>query len=158
MASGCAPHACGGDPEAAPYFDVEEFCSPRLWGLAPLRRGWAAGPRAGPARPTMGPMSAQPVHQEDPRDPEVILRDLPAREREQFLREYHEAVDAAHEPAGYRSLQRVLHRWSLIVVATNKPGYYEAIEDAKNGVGIYTPIEQVIPDWEARVAAARAER
>jgi hypothetical protein len=31
-------------------------------------------------------MSAEPVHVEDPDDPEVILRDLPERERSQLLR------------------------------------------------------------------------
>ncbi len=107
----------------------------------------------------MGPMSAQPVHQEDPRDPEVILRDLPAREHAQFLREYQAAADAARQDvARYKDLAGLLHRWSLIVVATNKPGYYEAIDDVKRGVGHTVPIEQAIPDWEARVAAARAAR
>jgi hypothetical protein len=51
-------------------------------------------------------MSAELVQVEDPNDPEVILRDLPERERAQFLRRYHEAVDAAHDLAGYRQLQR----------------------------------------------------
>jgi len=43
-------------------------------------------------------MTAQPT--EDPSDPLVILRDLPERERAEFLRQYHAAVDAAHDPAG----------------------------------------------------------
>jgi Family of unknown function (DUF6247) len=63
-------------------------------------------------------MSAEPVHVEEPDDPVVILRDLPERERSQFLRQYHEAVDAAHDPAGYRQLQRLLHAWRLTVAAT----------------------------------------
>ena len=54
-------------------------------------------------------MSAEPVQVDDPNDPEVVLRDLPERERAEFLRQYHEAVDAAHDPAGYRPLQRLLH-------------------------------------------------
>lgn len=103
-------------------------------------------------------MSAQPVHHEDPHDPEVILRDLPQREREEFLRQYREAVDAAHEPSGYRQLQRVLRHWALVVVATNKPGYYEEIEAVKNGTARTYPIEVAIPDWEERLAAARANR
>ncbi|RCG19148.1 hypothetical protein DQ384_38385 [Sphaerisporangium album] len=86
-------------------------------------------------------MSAQPVHHEDPRDPEVILRDLPERERAEFLRQYRAAVDAAHEPAGYRELQRLLRHWSLAVVATNQPGYYEAIDDALNDVGRFVPLD-----------------
>ncbi|MFC4585838.1 DUF6247 family protein [Sphaerisporangium corydalis] len=103
-------------------------------------------------------MSAQPVHHEDPHDPEVILRDLPARERDEFLRQYHEAVDGAHEPSGYRRLQRVLRHWSLVVIATNQPGYYENLEAVQNGTALTVPIEDAIPDWEARVAAARANR
>ena len=43
----------------------------------------------------LGAMSAEPVHDEDPADPEIILRDLPEQERAQFLSQYHEAVDAA---------------------------------------------------------------
>jgi len=35
---------------------------------------------------------------EDPSDPLVIPRALPDREREEFLRQYHLAVDAAHDP------------------------------------------------------------
>ena len=66
-------------------------------------------------------MTAQPV--EDPSDPLVILRDLPERKREEFLRRYHLAVDAAHDPAGYERLHRMLHVWSLIVVAASQPGY-----------------------------------
>jgi hypothetical protein len=95
-------------------------------------------------------MTAQPVHQEDPQDPEVILRDLPQREREHFLSEYHAAVDKAHELAGYRALRQLLRRWSLTVVATNQPGYYEAIEDAKNGVGRYVPLEDALEAEFAR--------
>jgi hypothetical protein len=40
-------------------------------------------------------VTAQPT--EDRSDPLVILRDLPEREREEFLRQYHRAVDAAHD-------------------------------------------------------------
>jgi len=60
-------------------------------------------------------MTAQPT--EDPADPLVILRDLPEREREELLRQYHRAVDAAHDPAGYQQLRRLLHVWSLTAVA-----------------------------------------
>lgn len=54
-------------------------------------------------------MFAEPVRAEDPDDPEVILRDLPERERAEFLRQYREAVEAveaAQDPAGYRQLRR----------------------------------------------------
>lgn len=89
-------------------------------------------------------MSAQPIEEHDPRDPQVILDALPERERDEFLRQYHDAVDAAHDPAGYKQLQRILHAWSLAVVATNEPGYYEALEDAKNDVGEYVAWDDVV--------------
>ncbi len=78
-------------------------------------------------------MSAEPVQVEDPNDPEVILRDLPEQGRAQFLRQYHEAVDAAHDPAGYRRLQRLLHAWRLTVIATSRAGYYEELEAVRSG-------------------------
>ena len=103
-------------------------------------------------------MSAEPVHVEDPDDPEVILRDLPERERAQFLHQYHEAVDAAHDPAGYRQLKRLLHTWRLTVIATRQPGYYEELDAVRNGTARTTPAEEAIPDWQERPAAARAQR
>jgi hypothetical protein len=51
-------------------------------------------------------MSAELVQAEDPNDPEVILRDLPQQERAEFLRQYHEAVAAAHDPSGSRGWRR----------------------------------------------------
>jgi hypothetical protein len=102
-------------------------------------------------------MSAEPVQVEDPNDPEVILRDLPERERGNFLRQYHEAVDAAHDPAGYRRLQQVLHAWRLTVIATSRVGYYEELEAVRYGTAQTTPAEEAIPDWKERLAAARAQ-
>ena len=78
-------------------------------------------------------MSAQPVQAEGPNDPEVILRDLPERERAEFLRQYHEAIEAAREPAGYRNLQRLLHVWRLTAVAASRPGYYEELAAVRSG-------------------------
>jgi Family of unknown function (DUF6247) len=103
-------------------------------------------------------MSAEPVHVEDPDDPEVILRDLPERERAQFLRQYHEAVDAAHDPASYRQLRRLLHVWRLTVIATRQPGYYEELDAVRNGTAQTAPAEEAIPGWHERLAAARAQR
>jgi hypothetical protein len=65
-------------------------------------------------------VTAQPT--EDPADPLVILRDLPEPEGEEFLRQYHQAVDAAHDPAGYQRLPRLLHVWSLTAIASGQPG------------------------------------
>jgi hypothetical protein len=102
-------------------------------------------------------MSAEPVQVEVPDDPEVILRDLPERERGQFLRQYHEAVDAAHDPAGYRRLRQLLHAWRLTVIATSRAGYYEELDAVRNGTAQATPAEEAIPDWQERLAAARAQ-
>jgi hypothetical protein len=103
-------------------------------------------------------MSAEPVHVEDPDDPEIILRDLPERERAQFLRQYHEAVDAARDPAGYRQLKRLLHAWRLTVIATSRPGYYEELDAVRSGTARTTPAEDAIPGWQERLAAARSQR
>jgi hypothetical protein len=105
----------------------------------------------------LGSISAQPVQAEDPNDPEVILRDLPEQERGQFLRQYHEAVDAAHDPAGYRRLQQLLHAWRLTVIATSRAGYYEELDAVRNGTAQTTPAEEAIPDWQERLAGARAQ-
>jgi hypothetical protein len=81
-------------------------------------------------------MSAQPIAYEDPLDPEVIYRDLPERERALFAREYRERAHAAAEHlSGYRDLKDFLHNWSLVVVAANQPGYYEAVAEAAAGTG-----------------------
>lgn len=92
---------------------------------------------------------------EDPADPLVILRDLPEREREEFLRQYPQAADAAHDPAGYQRLRRLLRVWSLTAVAAGQPGYYEELAAARAGVATTVPVIEAIPDWVERVAAAR---
>ena len=56
-------------------------------------------------------MSGESAHIEDPADPETIFSDLPERERAEFARQYHEAVDAAHDLAGCRRLQQFLRAW-----------------------------------------------
>ena len=103
-------------------------------------------------------MSAEPEHAEDPDDPEVILRDLPEQERTEFIRQYHEAVDAAHDPAGYRRLRSLLRVWRLTVAATRQAGYYEELEAVQDGTARTTPADEAIPGWQERLAAARAER
>jgi len=101
-------------------------------------------------------MTAQPI--EDPADPLVILRDLPEREREEFLRQYHAAVDAAHDPAGYENLRRLLHVWSLAAIATNQHGYYDELADVRAGKSPTVPVTDIVPDWPQRLAAARDQR
>ena len=102
-------------------------------------------------------MSAE-VQAEDPNDPQVILRDLPEQERAQFLGQYYEAVDAGHDPACYRRLQRLLHAWRLTVIATSRVGYYEELEAVRNGSAQTMPAEEAIPGWHERLAAARTHR
>jgi putative transposase len=70
---------------------------------------------------------------EYPADPLVILRDLPERQREEFLRQYHQAVDAAHDPADCQRLRHLLHVWSLTAIAARQPGYYEELAAAARG-------------------------
>jgi hypothetical protein len=103
-------------------------------------------------------MAAELVQDEDPNDPEMILRDLPEQERPQFLRQYHEAVDAAHDLAGYRSLRRLLHAWRLTAIATKTDGYYEELDAVRSGSAQTVPAEDAIPGWHERLAAARARR
>jgi hypothetical protein len=81
-------------------------------------------------------MAAEPAeHYEDPLDPQRILRELPGRERANFLAAYREALDGARDPAGWGNLRRVLRLWSGMVIATNRPGFYEAQEAALAGTG-----------------------
>ena len=103
-------------------------------------------------------MSAEPLLVEDPNDPEVIHRDLPERERSEFLRQYHAAVDGAHDLTAFRQLQQLLHVWRLAVIATNQPGYYEELAAVRAGQAHTTPAEDAIPDWQERLSAARRHR
>jgi Family of unknown function (DUF6247) len=88
------------------------------------------------AEPYYDAMSAQAAeHHEDPLDPQRILRELPDRERTNFLTAYREALDGARDPAGWGQLRRVLRLWSGMVIATSRPGFYEAQEAALTGTG-----------------------
>jgi hypothetical protein len=80
-------------------------------------------------------MTAQPVEHGDPHDPVSILADLPEDEREFFLSQYHEAVEAARDPAGWKDLRQLLRLWRFHADATSEPGYWEAREAARNGTG-----------------------
>jgi len=102
-------------------------------------------------------MSAGPVRVEDPNDPEVILRDLPERERAEFLRQYHEAVDVDHDPTGCQYLRQLLHAWGLTASAASRDGYYEELAAVRDGTAQRMPAEEVIPGWQERLGAARAQ-
>ena len=94
---------------------------------------WWHPPSAGPC---CDAMTAQPAeHPEDPLDPQRILRELPGRERANFLAAYREALDGARDPAGWGHLRRVLRLWSGMVITVNRPGFYEAQEAALTGTG-----------------------
>ena len=101
-------------------------------------------------------VTAQPT--EDPADPLVILRDLPERERGEFLRQYHQAVVLVWEFLASCLLRRLLHVWSLTMFATGQPGYYEELAAARAGTATTIPVTDAVPDWAERVAAARDRR
>jgi hypothetical protein len=108
-----------------------------------------------------GNMTAQPTYDYDPDDPVEILRVLPAQYHEQFLAEYEAAVAGARLPEHYRELHHLLRLWRLSAVAFSDPGYEtrlgEAQESARTGRR-GTPIEEIVPDWNERVAAAERRR
>jgi hypothetical protein len=89
------------------------------------------------ARASISIVTALPTdsQQEDPLDPERILRVLPDREHETFLAQYRQAVDGAHDPAGWKHLQRFLRLWAGRAIAASRPGFYEARDRALAGTG-----------------------
>jgi len=103
-------------------------------------------------------MTAQPVDDYDGDDPVEILRVLPVRYHEQFMEEYDAAVAAARRPEQYRRLRYVLRLWRLRAVAYSDPGFEARLEATRTGTGDWTPIEEIVPDWAERVAAARRRR
>jgi hypothetical protein len=95
-------------------------------------------------------MSVEPMPS-SPDDPSEILRVLPAKWHEQFLSEYHGALDAAHEVWRFQQLREVLHLWRLRAIAYSKPGFEQAMQAAREGrADEFVPAEQVIPGWSDR--------
>jgi hypothetical protein len=90
-------------------------------------------------------VSAQPIHHEDPRDPQVIHDRLPEPARARFLAEYHAAVDASHDLAGYRNLRDLLRTWSVLAAAYSKPDFHDRYQDIAAGVGQTVPMDEVLP-------------
>jgi hypothetical protein len=125
--------------------------------------GWLTRwPSFGPAVGLLGEdrsVTAQSAHEYDPDDPVEILRVLPGRLHEQFLAEYDAAVENARRPQQYHELHHLLRLWRLRAAAYSDPGYearLQAMQDAVHmGRRDGTPIEEVVPDWAERVAAAR---
>ena len=95
-------------------------------------------------------MAAQPM-QRSPDDPSEILRQLPGKWHEQFLAEYHGALDAAHEIWRFQELRQVLRLWRLRAVAYSDPGYEQALQATREGRDEeFVPADQVIPGWSVR--------
>jgi hypothetical protein len=44
-----------------------------------------------------------------------------------------------------------------MIIAASRAGYYEELEAVRNGTAQTTPAEQVMPDWQARLAAVRTQ-
>jgi uncharacterized protein DUF6247 len=105
-----------------------------------------------------GCMSAQPVQDYDPDDPVEIMRVLPARYHEQFLAEYDAVAASARHPEQYHHLHETLRLWRLRAVAYADPDFETRLEAARSGTSDGTPIEELVPDWAERVAAARRRR
>lgn len=79
-------------------------------------------------------MTAEPIAEHDPLDPQAILADLPEREHANFLHVYREAMElASRDPAEWGYLLRVLRGFRHLVTAVKRPGFYEAQEAALNG-------------------------
>ncbi|REE95777.1 DUF6247 family protein [Thermomonospora umbrina] len=92
-------------------------------------------------------MTAEPIGPGGP-NPEDIMRRLPADERDRFERDYHDAVDAAHEPGRYGHLQDVVRRWHLRAEAHTHPDF-----TARPGTGDPATFIQdldEIPGWPGR--------
>jgi hypothetical protein len=107
----------------------------------------------------MDGMTARPVDGYDPDDPVEVLRVLPTPYRGQFLAEYDAAVAGARRPEQYRELHHLLRLWRLRAVAYSDPGYETRLqamqEAARTGRREGTPIEQIVPDWDEKIAAAQ---
>ena len=95
-------------------------------------------------------MAAKP-RQGLPDGPSEILSLLPAKWHEQFLSEYHGALDAAHEVWRFQQLRDVLHLWHLRAVAYSDPSFDQALQATREDqTDEFVPAEQAIPGWSDR--------
>ena len=96
------------------------------------------------------------LHEVDPDDPVEILRVLPTRFHEQFLRGYYAAAAlAARQVGGYRQLHNVLRLWRLTAVSQSDPGFAGRLETMREAVRTGSldgsvPIEDIVPGWPGR--------
>jgi hypothetical protein len=96
------------------------------------------------------------VHEADPDDPVEILRVLPARLHDQFLREYYAAAAlAARQVGGYHQLHEALRLWRLIAASQSDPGFEDRLAAVREAVRTGSlegtvPIEEVVPGWPGR--------
>ncbi|WP_214103519.1 DUF6247 family protein [Acrocarpospora catenulata] len=95
-------------------------------------------------------MTAEPLHTTRD-DPAEILRALPAKWHEQFMSEYHAALDAAHEVWRFKQLREVLHRWRLHAIAVSNPDFDRAEQDVRDGRREgFVSMDDAFPGWAAR--------
>jgi hypothetical protein len=89
----------------------------------------------------------------------VAVRDSKDPEGPGLLIPADAAVANARRPEHYRELHHLLRLWRLRAAAYADPGYegrLQAMQDAvRGGRRDGTPIEDAVPDWAERVAAAR---
>jgi hypothetical protein len=64
-------------------------------------------------------------------DPAAIFELLLESHRSQFRAEYDQALDAAHDLARFTQVRSLLRQWRLRAMAYNRPGYEEAVQDAR---------------------------
>ena len=102
-------------------------------------------------------MSAELVPEPDPEDPVEILRVLPRRLHDQFLREYYGAAAlAAREVGGYRHLHDILRLWRLTAAAQSDQGFADRLAAVREAVRTGSlessvPIDDVVPGWRDRL-------
>jgi hypothetical protein len=65
----------------------------------------------------------------------------------------------SRRPEHYHELHHLLRLWRLRAAAYSDPGYearLQAVQDAvRTGRREGTPVEEIVPDWAERVAAAQ---
>lgn len=87
------------------------------------------------------------------------MRVLPAQFHDQFLAEYDAAVTGARRPEHYRELHHLLRLWRLRAAAYSDPGFAARLASVEGAVDAGrrdgTAIEEILPDWAERVAAAQ---